>query len=291
MSPESAATEITLPYRNNSLKFSVILPAYTSGTMARYRFMLENYDTDWSQYGEVNTKEYTRLPSGKYTFKVQAKTPDSNEVSAASIAVTIKAPWYMTAWAFIAYIIVLIAIIYACRQSIRHIMNVRAMQLEKQNEEEIRKRKMQLELEHKAQDLAESTMNVIRKNEILLDIDNALEKVAEYIAEDRNKSLKALSRIRHEIKENIQHDDLWKRFEENFDIVYSDFLKRLTAEYPNLSVTDKKMCAYLKMDLNSKEIAPLLNITVRSVEMTRYRLRKKLGLSREDNLTEFLQNF
>ena len=51
------------------------------------------------------------------------------------------------------------------------------------------------------------------------------------------------------------------------------------------------MCAYLKMDLSSKEIAPLLNLTVRSVEMTRYRLRKKLGLNREDNLTEFLQNF
>ena len=51
------------------------------------------------------------------------------------------------------------------------------------------------------------------------------------------------------------------------------------------------MCAYLKMDLSSKEIAPLLNITVRSVEMTRYRIRKKLGLSREDNLTEFLQKF
>lgn len=56
-----------------------------------------------------------------------------------------------------------------------------------------------------------------------------------------------------------------------------------------LTMADKKMCAYLKMGLSSKEIAPLLNITVRSVEMSRYRLRKKLNLDHE-NLTTFLQN-
>lgn len=74
-------------------------------------------------------------------------------------------------------------------------------------------------------------------------------------------------------------------------MVYNDFLKRLGEKFPRLTVSDKKMCAYLKMGLSSKDIAPLLNMTVRSIEMTRYRIRKKLGLSREDNLTEFLQKF
>ena len=150
---------------------------------------------------------------------------------------------------------------------------------------------MKLDLDHKAQDLAASTMNVIRKNETLLSIDKNLAKVIEYMAEDRNKSLKILGKIRSEIKENIQHDDIWQQFEGNFDIVYNELLKRLGERFPNLTVSDKKMCAYLKMDLSSKEIAPLLNMTVRSIEMTRYRLRKKLGLRREESLTEFLQNF
>ena len=167
----------------------------------------------------------------------------------------------------------------------------RKMQMRKENEEEMMKRKMKMELDHKAQDLAASTMNVIRKNEILLDIDSELESLSENMTDDRNKMLKRLAKIRHMIKENIQHDNIWQQFEENFDIVYDDFLKRLGEQYPQLTVSDKKMCAYLKMDLSSKEIAPLLNLTVRSVEMTRYRLRKKLGLSRENNLTEFLQNF
>lgn len=285
------SSHITLPYKHNSLKFIVVLPSFTSGTKARYSFMLEDYDSGWSQYTETNSKEYTKLPPGRYTFRVQAKTPDSEEIKDAYIEVTILAPWYMSKWAYCLYIGLAALMAYAGFRTVRHIMNVRARQLRKQNEEEMKKRQMQLDLEHKAQDLAASTMNVIRKNEILLDIDASLEKIAEYMAEDRNRSLKALSKIRHEIRENIQHDDLWKKFEENFDIVYADFLKRLGERFPHLSVTDKKMCAYLKMDLSSKEIAPLLNITVRSVEMTRYRIRKKLGLSREDNLTEFLQKF
>ena len=93
------------------------------------------------------------------------------------------------------------------------------------------------------------------------------------------------------IRQNIAHDSGWKRFEQNFDIVYENYLKRLGEQYPLLNTNDKKLCAYLKMDLSSKDIAPLLNMSVRSVETARYRLRKKLGLSRDANLTEFLQRF
>ena len=74
-------------------------------------------------------------------------------------------------------------------------------------------------------------------------------------------------------------------------MVYENYLKRLGEQFPALTVSDKKLCAYLKMDLSSKDIAPLLNMSYRSVEMSRYRLRKKLNLDREVNLTEFLQNF
>ena len=97
--------------------------------------------------------------------------------------------------------------------------------------------------------------------------------------------------MRENIDSNIRHDDDWKKFEKNFDIVYDEYLTRLGNTFAELTVSDKKLCAYLKMDLSSKEIAPLMNLTYRSVEMTRYRLRKKLNLSREQNLIEFLQRF
>ncbi len=70
-----------------------------------------------------------------------------------------------------------------------------------------------------------------------------------------------------------------------------NYLKRLGDDFPGLNLNDKRLCAYLRMDLQSKDIAPLMNISVRSVEMARYRLRKKMGLGREVNLSEFLQNF
>lgn len=97
--------------------------------------------------------------------------------------------------------------------------------------------------------------------------------------------------MREEIDSNIRHDDDWKKFERNFDIVYDEYLTRLGNTFPELTVSDKKLCAYLKMGLSSKEIAPLLNLTYRSVEMTRYRLRKKLNLTRDQNLIDFLQRF
>lgn len=72
--------------------------------------------------------------------------------------------------------------------------------------------------------------------------------------------------------------------------MHQDFFKKLSDKYPMLTNTDKKLCAMLKMNMSSKEIAELTNISVRSVELSRYRLRKKIGLEREDNLTEWIHS-
>ena len=74
-------------------------------------------------------------------------------------------------------------------------------------------------------------------------------------------------------------------------MVHENYLKRLVEQFPQLNINDQRLCAYLKMGLSSKEIAPLLNMSYRSVEMSRYRLRKKMELNRDVNLTEFLQHF
>ena len=99
-----------------------------------------------------------------------------------------------------------------------------------------------------------------------------------------------ISRIKALIRENISHDDDWRTFMHNFDAAYEDFTKNLQSRHPGLTPTELRVCCYLKMGLSSKEIAPLFNISYRSVEMTRYRLRKKLGLTRENSLTDYLQS-
>ena len=83
-------------------------------------------------------------------------------------------------------------------------------------------------------------------------------------------------------------DDNWDKFELYFDQVHENFFQRLRDHYPKLTPKDQKLCAYLRMNLSTKEIAPLLNISVRGVEISRYRLRKKLGLTSETNLVDFI---
>ena len=135
--------------------------------------------------------------------------------------------------------------------------------------------------------------SIIRKNEILLELNQKLDKISAEIAKKNEDSpiVNKIHKIREEIKRNIESDNNWKKFEENFDMVYENYLKKLSEVYPQLTINDKRLCAYLKMGLSSKDMAPLLNMSFRSVEMSRHRLRKKLSLTRDINLTEFLQKF
>lgn len=96
----------------------------------------------------------------------------------------------------------------------------------------------------------------------------------------RRKTLRLLGQI----ETNIEHDDDLQAFQSTFDSVHHDFFRKLEEAYPGLNNKDKLLCAYIKMNLLSKEIAPLMNISLRGVEISRYRLRKKLGLGEGENL-------
>ena len=80
----------------------------------------------------------------------------------------------------------------------------------------------------------------------------------------------------HLINKNLNTTDDWKLFEEAFNNADKDFLKNLKQKHPELTSNDLRLCTYLRLNLSSKEIAPLLNISSRSVEVKRYRLRKKM---------------
>ena len=98
-------------------------------------------------------------------------------------------------------------------------------------------------------------------------------------------------KIIKKIDTSISHNDEWKVFEYNFNQVHEEFFNKLKTKHPKLTVKDLRLCAYIKMNLSTKEIAPLLNISIRGVETQRYRLRTKLGLDSEQSLTEYLEHF
>lgn len=132
----------------------------------------------------------------------------------------------------------------------------------------------------------------MRKNDILRVIDENMQELYDSVGQNESKAVQKqkISRIRHDIKLNMEDDENWERFQDNFNIVYDNFLGMLVTRFPTLKKNDLKLCAYLKMGLSSKEIASLLNTNLRSVETARYRLRKKLGLDGGENLTGFLQS-
>ncbi len=305
---------IKFSHEHNSIRFEFIAPEYRNADLVQYSYKLENYDDDWSDYNEDNIKEYTQLPKGDYVFRVKAKDMLESKEATYSYTFTILPAWYESQLAYILYFILFIIMIFLLIIWINERSRKGAVEMEKQKELELKEQKkqyeaettekkkeikelknqqLQYELRHKSQELASSTMNLIRKNEMLQEIIDDISKVSGELKKNTNITsvLSQLNKMEKSIKQNIEQDDNWKRFEENFDLVYENYLKRLSDAYPSLNVSDKKLCAYLKMDLTSKDIAQLMNMTLRSVEMNRYRLRKKLDLDRDVNLGEYLQSF
>jgi DNA-binding CsgD family transcriptional regulator len=161
--------------------------------------------------------------------------------------------------------------------------------LRKKSAEEImhlRNEKLQSEISHKNKELATSTMHLIHKGEMLI----GLKKELELIKKDKSNNLKIVDQLIKKIDQDIAQDGEWEQFEIHFDQVHENFLKKLRQNFPELTPKDLKLCAYLRMNLASKEIAPLLNISIRGVEISRYRLRKKLRLDHDKNLVDFMMN-
>ena len=152
----------------------------------------------------------------------------------------------------------------------------------------LRNEKLMSEIDHKNRELASATMHLVQKGEMLNKIKQELNKLLPSAFPENREQVKKLIRT---IVADARLDDNWEKFEHHYDQVHEDFLKRIREKYPSLTPKDQKLCAYLRMNLSTKEIAPLMNISVRGVEISRYRLRKKLGLQSDTNLVEFLINF
>jgi hypothetical protein len=281
---------LTLEPNEHNLRFLFSQPVYNQAP--EYSYFLEGYDTQWSAWQATPEKDYTRLPSGHYTFKVKSKL--SAQIT--SWKLIIKPHWYQTWWASILYFLAFIAGIWAVERWNQHRLEKQRKILEEEKERQLEEQqikvvneRLQFDVINKSKELANSTMNLIQKNEILLKIKEELQTLRN--APDSNFTGRHYQRLMHLIDTHISSDHDWQVFEMNFNQVHEQFFKKLKADFSELTPGDLKLAAYLKMNLSSKEIAPLLNISIRSVENKRYRLRRKLHLEEEKNLTEFMLRY
>lgn len=305
---------IVVPHSLNSLRISFVLPEYRDNNSIEYSCFLENYDSEWSNPQTSTSKEYTKLSHGRYTFRVKAHNLVNGADDITSIDIEVLPAWYETWWAKLLYVVAALVAVYLAfmrikrnaEKELRRVRNEKERQLreqqlqftvdEEQKEKEIiklRNGQLEMELKHKSGQLADNALNLIRKNDILNALDTDMEELYKSVRSNAVKSdiAKRISDMRRNIRTHMVDDDNWDKFEENFNIVYDNFTRKLTARYPDLKKIDLKLCVYLRMGLSSKEMASLLNTSVHSIETARYRLRKKLNLESGTNLLDFIQKF
>lgn len=172
--------------------------------------------------------------------------------------------------------VILIGFIYFKQIRSRHIAEKQLLRRSK--ELEIQKAKELLELKNK--ELAASALQLVEKDEFLKEVKSKLKGENGTIkTSEINRVLKSISH---------SNNNNWEEFKLRFTAVNEEFYKNVTTKYPKLSQSDQKICALIKLNFSSKEMARLLGISVESVHTTRYRLRKKMGLERSVNLEDFI---
>lgn len=288
-----------IPYRYNNVELLISYPEFARDTDLAYR--LEGYDERWINASKSGEISFQNLPDGDYTIRIVPE--NTSPADGLSISFTINPPWFRNTTARILYFLVALVglglSVILNRRKIdkihqKHEMERRQL-LEKEAEEnekkliKLRNENLRNEIKLRNSRLAKSTFSLIHKNNTLIAVKEELTKIKEELGV-RFPS-KYFSRLIRNIDSDLTSDHDWRMFEQSFSEVHENFLHKLKAQYTDLTPADIQLCAYLKMNLSSKEIASLLNITIRGVEIRRYRLRKKLHLEHDTNLVEYIMGY
>jgi ligand-binding sensor domain-containing protein/DNA-binding CsgD family transcriptional regulator len=305
---ESPEQEYIPEYAFGENNFEVFYSAtwFSNGQM-EYATMLEGFDTHRTSWGLKQSRQFTRLTEGEYVFKVSARNVHGVQSKPAKFRFVVLPPWYRTTTANIIYgilSILLIVIILGVTQRIaektRQREKLRQREKYKEREDELRQEalenekemirlrneKLRNDMKHKEKELANSTMHIIRKNDFLIKIKEELMKARKQ--NDQKTIDKRIALVVRQIDRDIDTEAHWKIFETHLEQVHEDFLKHMTNQHNDLTAREMRLAAYLRMDMSSKEIASLMNITPRAIENNRYKLRKKIGLGQGDNLVDYI---
>ncbi|GGG08288.1 hypothetical protein GCM10011344_06070 [Dokdonia pacifica] len=287
--------KIELSSRDNNISFSYSVPEYDKFHTTEYSYLLEGLYDVWSPWTTNSSIHFDNLPHNSYTFKAKARVAGEETSNEIQYSFSIERPWYLSNLSIVLYVILTILLFillnwfykrYYKKQQDRALertkkdMELKALESEKQIVE-LNNANLKQDIDARNRELAVSTMNMVNKNKTLNAIKNALLK-AEKI-EDINKIVSLVDKT-------IENEEDWNFFEEAFNHADKDFFRKVKEKHPTLTANDLKLCVYLRLNMSSKEIAPLLNISSRSVEIKRYRLRKKLDLSRDVNLNDYFIN-
>lgn len=285
-----AGTAPRIPIRNRNLFVKFSVPGYTRGLL-KYRYRISDQEP-WTELGNSNELRYNNLKWGSYDLEIVAYEESSGRYTDKSFPFSIRPSWYFHWIALLCYLIILLSILLLTRRFIRNRMIHHQWEIQEnlrhENERkmaELKEKYLQRELRNKSKELLNYTIMLDKRNELLQRLKSILSK--EIQDHNRTPTVQQLKLLKT-INDNINTGDDWEIFKVHFDAANSDFLERLKQQHETLTPSDMRFCGFLRMNLTSKEIASLLNISLRSIEVKRYRLRKKLSLEHNQNLVDYL---
>jgi DNA-binding CsgD family transcriptional regulator len=264
-----------------------------------FRTRLYPLEDNFTRWTSLSYWDFITLPAGgHYRLDIEMMEGDTGKVYSRSLPVELIYPWYLSWWARVIYIIVAVMILlYTIWIFYKKAQRSKARLADEKNAEiyqqqlrilQLENDKSQNDLRNKSQELSNFLLAEASRrewnDEVLMDIRRIIDYInAERYTEARNKLLSLQGRLSRSGEKTIE----WKRFEENFDIVNNQFITRLSKHYPWMSKQERRLCVYIHIGLSSKEIAPLLNISTRAVEMMRYRIRNKMQIDSSISLKQY----
>ncbi|QDO92583.1 transcriptional regulator [Formosa sediminum] len=267
-----------------------------------FEYKISNTDNIWYKV-DGNKVEFSSLKDGEYTISFRARGNSGNVSPLQNLQIQVLPPWYRATWGFLLYtfIAVVIGAIFYILQNKKIAKQQRLIKIKYQKEQQkllrektlenekqivqLKNEALQREIKLKSKQLANNAMALVKKNETLQDIKKDL-----IANKDGFNSHYSYKKVLKKLDNSIVLKDEWEVFENNFSQVHDEFFQTLKARHSKLTPKDLKICAYIKMNLSSKEIAPLMNISPRGVETHRYRLKKKLNLENDISVVDYLLN-
>lgn len=281
---------VELPHRFEEVNIYVGTTVFTPSHQLSY--WLEGVSTDWSAWQSSGKISFSQLPEGKYTLRIRRYVTQGN-FPEITLQLKVAPAWYGTIWAYIAYVLLAwLAIHLILRFNLRRLKREeqerkrKAEQQAARHQEILQNQQLKDELQRKNNELILQTSALVRRNQAIQSFLVELEAQKEVLGDRYPQKL--YKKLHQLMEEAIRSQEDWSLFESYFQHAHQHFLERLQERYPDLTPGDLRICCLLRMNLSTKELASLLNISVRSVELRRYRLRKRLGLDGDMNLVDFL---
>jgi len=304
-----AVRKMDLPYASNNIKFTFSSPVYDNPANIKFSYKLEGFDDKWSNWAAASVKEYTNLREGDYRMQVKVIDSFGIQSNPSVVSFAILPPFYRHPIAYVVYILLFGLIIAYIRNSIKvkirknkyyETVEQRRLYLEKEAKirqeqyelekeiERLRNEQLKVKILTKDKELVSNSLQVAKKNRLLNGIITKLKDIDSEIVDEGAKV--RLTKLHKSVTKELNTDKSWNNIEKHIRNVHFDFLKRLKELHPTITPREMDLATYLLMNMSTKEISEIMNISDGGVELARYRLRKKLNLSRKESLTGFLMS-